>query len=98
LNLMERKFCGWRPVELQCAVTTTDVRHLAAVGAGTGQMAAPAMGERCIASLNRSYLLFGSPSGTYLGIKRPEREVTLSHTASAEVTLKATISVLWTAV
>jgi len=38
---------------LQCAVTTTDVRHLAAVGAGTGQMAAPAVGERYIASLNR---------------------------------------------
>jgi hypothetical protein len=53
LNLMERKFCGWPPVGLQCAVTTTDVRHLAAVGAGTGQMAAPTVGERYIASLNR---------------------------------------------
>ena len=40
---------------LQCAVTTTDVRHWAAVGAGTGQMATPAVGKRCIASLNRPH-------------------------------------------
>jgi len=76
LNLMERKFCGWPPVGLQCAVTATDMRYLAAVGAGTGQMAAPAVGERCIASLNRPDYLFGSPSGSFLGIKRPEHDVT----------------------
>lgn len=60
-----------------------------------GQLAAPALGERCFASLNRPDQLFGSHSGSYLGIKRPEREVTLALAASAEVKLKATITLLF---
>lgn len=70
------------------------MRHLAAVGAGTGQIAAPAVRERSIASLNPTDWLFGSSSGSYLGIKLPEREVNLALAASAEVKLRATITLL----